>query len=403
MLAALSWNHNESSLALTDNTNIIAACKESYFTKQRSETSFPAYAIAWAKELYNISAYACVNDIQEAKARLKADVIPVKYLDALAHSPISTRGWDCCAILAIDKHVCVLGYYEGKQIYWIKSFPLSIGLFYETALQFLGITNKSFYFQQLAEAGHPYYKDWITSNIITPTNDGYKVLADFTASKGFAHLDVNIASSVQAVYTDIILKLASWLKDNTKYSRLAIAGSGAINQLTNTALVSSNLFSDYAWPTLCNSVATGALSAISGCILEHTFIGPQQSQSHTQPQQLANSLLQGGIVPYKGLYAEFSDMSMINNNNLFIPFNHLVKQVKQPVIAICQAKDYNLYYTNPLIINSHNFKSQKAKTNAIDYNCVYAVHPNKHPFMHSVLEILRSRGYPIIGSIINDI
>ena len=150
------------------------------------------------------------------------------------------------------------------------NFPHSLGLLYSAFTYYLGfkVNSGEYKVMGLAPYGTPIYKKKILDNLINVKEDGsFQLNLDFF---GFAtslkmtnekfhnlfgqeprnasvtdltqfHMDM--ASSIQAVIEDIILKICVYLKNEFKIPNLCMAGGVALNCVANGKIISEKIFS----------------------------------------------------------------------------------------------------------------------------------------------------------------
>ena len=385
-------------------------------------STFPASIIRDLKDPHNDWDYATCHvpsQFDQFKQLVKpltsARPILVDYREALAMSSIAMCDWTSCAVLVIDSLCCSLGYYAGGQFYWLRSFtyPNSISLFYSAAARFLGfdpMTNEH-KLSAASELGNPVYASLIEQKFINTSDGDYTILQDLTRGIGAGPLNLDIAASVQTVFDKTVLHLASWLAKAVDSKRLAYAGRTSSNYLTNTKIANFSGFNEILIQPLTSyaGAVVGAASLVSRSIFDSINLGEEVVLGIT-PDQIAQNLLRGKIVPFINGKEEFTDSSLINRNWLAIPFTPLIDEFRkhakltqpweQPLI-LCQEKDYSTYYSNNIVPKYGQYNS----TNLVEViqptyktTQVVAVNNGSNAYLHRVLEILRLEGYPILLS-----
>lgn len=364
---------------------------------------------------------ACTNkhSIKNTAALVKkftgAKVISVDYREALAMSSICTRDWESCAVMIVDSSYCGLGYYANKQFHWLREFnyPNSLSLFYSAAARFLGfdpLKNE----QLLSEAalyGTPSYVNIIRDKVVSSSAGDYTLLFDLTRGIGTGPLNFDIAASVHAVFSSIVLSLAKWLANAVDLKRLAYAGRSSANYQTNTLLADFSGFDEIAIQPLTSSAgaALGAASLIERPLWNSSQLG-EHCAIHTSPDDFVTALLRGGVIPFSDGRAEIADTSLINRNLLAIPFEPLIPLFKeqskikyywQAPIVLCHEQDYHTYYEGKHYPTYGQYVSKRKPGTPIfgtDYVRVVTVSSSSNAYMSRVLSITRESGYPILIS-----
>ena len=387
-----------------------------------TSSTFPTSTVRALKDPHNDWEYAvCTvpSQFSEFKSLVRtvtsARPILVDYREALAMSSIAMRDWTSCAVLVIDSFCCSLGYYAGGQFHWLKhfSYPNSISLFYSAAARFLGFDPMLEEHKLVAasEFGNPVYASLIEQKFVNTSDGDYTLLQDLTRGIGSGPLNLDIASSVQAVFDKTALHLASWLSRNVDSKRLAYSGRASANYLTNTKIANFSGFNEILIQPLTSyaGAVVGAASLVSRSIFDSINIGEEVVLGLT-PDHMAQKLLSGKIVPFINGRSEFIDNSLINRNWLSIPFTPVINEFRkramltepweQPVI-LCQERDYGTYYANRIVPKYGQYNS----TNLVEIiqptdktTRVVAVNNSSNAYLHRVLEILRVEGYPILLS-----
>jgi predicted NodU family carbamoyl transferase len=412
---AVTYNQDRSSVVAVHNNQVVGGLLTStalFPAAEFIELSDPHVAFDYAVTTSNRS-YA------DFKLRLKtvskAEPVLVDYREAMAMSSIVMRDWDSCAVMVVDSTHCALGYYSAGKFHWIREFiyPNSISLFYSAAARLLGFdpATQEHLLTECSEHGQPAYASLIEQHFINVTEDGYALLQNLEQGVGRGPLNLDIASSVQAVFTKTILALASWLSKQVNNTCLAYAGRASANYRTNTALATSGYFEQLSIQPLTSAAgaAIGAASLLSRPIWDRIDIGAMSSNNYN-PDIIAAQLLQGQVVRYDNGRQEFIDRSTINRNWLAIPYKPIIEQFRrkalltyswqQPFI-VCQEKDYATYYDTPFTPQYGQFASTSQANPLITIpsnSKVVTTNLNRNPFINRVLEILRAEGYPMLIS-----
>ena len=178
---------------------------------------------------------------------------------------------------------------KGNDLKIVKEmrFPHSLGLLYSAFTYYIGfrVNSGEYKLMGLAPYGRPKYVDVILENLIDVKEDGSFWLDQryFDYATGLTmtnqrfsdlfgqpvrkpdvdeitqfHMD--IAASVQAVCEDVVLKLATSLRDEFDCPNLCLAGGVALNCVANGKLLRSGVF-DNIWVQPAAGDAGGALGA----------------------------------------------------------------------------------------------------------------------------------------------
>ncbi len=170
-----------------------------------------------------------------------------------------------------------------KEIY----FPHSLGLLYSAFTYYTGfkVNSGEYKVMGLAPYGKPKYKNLIIDNLMDLKEDGsFKLNMDYfnyatgltMTNKKFSNLfghpvrdpqkdllndfHMDIASSIQAVTEEIILRLTKNLAKEHKIKNLCLAGGVALNCVANGKILKQNLFENI-WIQPASGDAGGSLGA----------------------------------------------------------------------------------------------------------------------------------------------
>jgi len=165
-------------------------------------------------------------------------------------------------------------------------FPHSIGMLYSAFTYFTGfkVNSGEYKLMGLAPYGEPKYVDAIWKNLVdlkadgsfrlnmdyfgyldglTMTNDKFADLFGGPARKAEAELtqrEMDLASSIQVVTEEIVLRMARHLRQATGEKYLCMAGGVALNCVANGRLLREGIFED-VWIQPAAGDAGGALGA----------------------------------------------------------------------------------------------------------------------------------------------
>ena len=166
------------------------------------------------------------------------------------------------------------------------NFPHSIGLIYSAFTYYAGfkVNSGEYKLMGLAPYGKPIFVETIKNNLITIKEDGsFKLNMSYfdyctglkMTNKKFNDLfggeprkpesnitdkEMNIASSIQVVIEEIIIKIAKNIKKETNIDNLCLAGGVALNCVANGKLVKEKIFKNI-WIQPASGDAGGALGS----------------------------------------------------------------------------------------------------------------------------------------------
>ena len=178
---------------------------------------------------------------------------------------------------------------KGNDLKLIKElyFPHSLGLLYSAFTYYTGfkVNSGEYKVMGLAPYGAPNYKDLILENLVDLKEDGsFKLDMDYfnyatgltMTNDKFAKLfgkpvrdpkkdrltqfHMDIASSIQAVTEEIVLKITSSLSKEYKIKNLCLAGGVALNCVANGKILKQKIF-DNIWIQPAAGDAGGSLGA----------------------------------------------------------------------------------------------------------------------------------------------
>lgn len=213
---------------------------------------------------------------------------------------------------------------SGNSLEIIKNinFPHSIGLLYSAFTYYAGfkVNSGEYKLMGLAPYGKPIYVDIIKDNLIDIKDDGsFRLnICYFDYCTGlkmvnhkFENLfggparnpesmitqrEMDIASSIQAVTEEVVLKIAKDIRKSTGQKKLCLAGGVALNCVVNGKLLKENIFDDI-WIQPAAGDAGGALGAALAAthlvfnlprnkfkkdIMNGSYLGPEYSQNEIE-------------------------------------------------------------------------------------------------------------------------
>lgn len=210
--------------------------------------------------------------------------------------------FESAAILTIDGvgewATATIGRGNGSEIEILKEmrFPHSLGLLYSAFTHFTGfkVNSGEYKMMGLAPYGRPIYAQKILDNIVDVKDDGsielnmeyFSFLNDVSTTSGkfdelfdgprrkpesrITRREIDIASSIQAVTEQIILKMARHAQELTGEKNLCLAGGVALNCVANGHLLRENIFDD-----IWIQPAAGDSGCALGVALDawHTYFG----------------------------------------------------------------------------------------------------------------------------------
>jgi carbamoyltransferase len=219
-------------------------------------------------------------------------IVFVSHHESHAASAFFPSPFEESAILTMDGvgewDTATIGIGEANKIRLLKSlkFPHSLGLLYSAFTYFAGfkVNSGEYKLMGLAPYGSPIYKDLILDHLIdlkddgsfamnmayfnycqglTMTNKRFSSLFDGpprTSESDITEREVNLASSIQVVTEEIVLRMAKFLRETTNQKNLCLAGGVALNCVANGKLQSSGIFDDI-WIQPASGDAGGSLGA----------------------------------------------------------------------------------------------------------------------------------------------
>lgn len=179
--------------------------------------------------------------------------------------------------------------WEGKKNILNKKhsikFPNSLGLLYSTITAYLGfkVNSGEYKVMGLAPYGKPIYKNLLFKNLLKESGLGFFLnmdffdfelgqqmfsdklinLLDFEPRKSTEKINeqhCNLASSLQILLEEEVLKILSEVKKTSNNENLVLAGGVALNCVNNTSIYNSGLYKNL-WVQPASNDAGGALGA----------------------------------------------------------------------------------------------------------------------------------------------
>jgi carbamoyltransferase len=229
-----------------------------------------------------------------------------------------------------------ISYGKNNQIHLLKqmNFPNSIGLLFATFTAYCGfkVNSGEYKLMGLAPYGYPKYKEDILKEVVNVNDDGSvelnfkffnftrgnsmfsKKLEDFFGKKArlpeetLEEFHCDIASSIQSVIEESVLKSAKFAVDITKSSNLVYAGGVALNCVANEKLA-SYLSPDRIFIQPAAGDAGGALGAALLALEENTIDNFKKSYYDMKGAflgtQYSDSIIEESLKQYDLIYTKF--------------------------------------------------------------------------------------------------
>ncbi len=241
--------------------------------------------------------------------KIKEQIYFTEHHESHAASAYYPSPYNKAAILTLDGvgewSTSTIGLGEGNRIKILKElrFPHSLGLLYSAFTYFTGfkVNSGEYKLMGLAPYGEPLYVNLIKDNLIdikddgsfrlnmdyfgyldglTMTNERFAKLFGSPARKAESEIserEMNIASSIQAITEEIVLKIAKHCFELTGQQNLCMAGGVALNCVANGRLLRQGPFKNI-WIQPAAGDAGGAIGA--AYMVWHTI--------HNKPRQADN-------------------------------------------------------------------------------------------------------------------
>ncbi len=233
-----------------------------------------------------------LNKINESKINWKRKLLFTEHHLSHAASCFFPSPFKEAAILTMDGvgewTTTSVSIGKNNKIEIIKeiNFPHSLGLLYSAFTYFCGfkVNSGEYKLMGLAPYGKPKYVNLIKENLINIKSDGsYKINIKYfdycvgltMTNKNFEILfnrkrrspetnltqdDMDMASSIQKVFEEIIIKIALNISETTKMKNLCLSGGVALNCVVNGVLQKNKFFNNI-WIQPAAGDAGGALGA----------------------------------------------------------------------------------------------------------------------------------------------
>jgi len=237
-----------------------------------------------------------IRDLIARRLRFRGKIFFCEHHESHAASAFFPSPFDRAAFLTLDGAgewaTASFGVGEGNALTIMSelSFPHSLGLLYSAFTYYLGfrVNSGEYKMMGLAPYGEPVFKDLILSELIDLKEDGsfhlnikyfdycaglhminrrFEKLFGASARSQRAKLEqhhMDIASSIQSVTADIMVRMARHVRKVTGQSRLCLAGGVALNCAANGRILREAGFDDL-WIQPAAGDAGGALGAALSC------------------------------------------------------------------------------------------------------------------------------------------
>ena len=233
-----------------------------------------------------------IKEIIAKELGFKGKIIFPEHHESHAASAFFPSPFQRAAFLTVDgvgeKTTTSFGVGSGNQIKILKemAFPHSLGLLYSAFTYFTGfrVNSGEHKMMGLAPYGEPKYKELILSKLIDLKEDGsfrlnmkyFDYCAGLTmTNKNFEGLfagparkpegdltqrEMDMASSIQEVTEEVLLRMANYIHKETGESNLCLAGGVALNCVANGRILQEGPYRDI-WIQPASGDAGGALGA----------------------------------------------------------------------------------------------------------------------------------------------
>lgn len=279
----------------------------------RGLKSFMMSMPLWLKEKLRMDKLI-LNHIKDDGGKFNGELIFPTHHESHAASAFYPSPFEEAAIITLDGvgewTTTSYGTGKGNDFSLEKEirFPHSLGLLYSAMAYYTGfkVNSGEYKVMGLAPYGEPKYADTIYKHLITVKEDGsfkmnmqyFDYCAGLTmTNEKFNELfggpprkpetkltqkDMDIASSIQKVTEDIMLKIARHVKKTTGMKNLCLAGGVALNCVANGLILKEKIF-DKIWIQPAAGDAGGSLGA--ALIVWHKLLGNKRTVSERDSQR----------------------------------------------------------------------------------------------------------------------
>jgi len=248
----------------------------------------------WLKEKLNLKSLL-MRELAAVGECTAAELPPLLFTEhhqAHAASAFFPSPFECAAVLCLDGvgewATTSLWLGEGNRLsaQWEIDFPHSLGLLYSAFTYYTGfkVNSGEYKLMGLAPYGKPKYADLILEHLVDLKPDGtFRLNSEFfnyatglTMTSGKFHAlfgslprepespltqrEMDLASSIQAVTEEIVLRLARTARKELGAEYLCLAGGVALNCVANGKILREGIFRDI-WVQPAAGDAGGALGA----------------------------------------------------------------------------------------------------------------------------------------------
>ena len=302
---AINYCLSESNLSISDINYIVFYDKpflkferllETYLAfAPRGFKSFATSLPVWIKDkLFQKSEIvnALIKNLGSSKDELKQKLLFSEHHLSHAASAFFPSPFEEAAVLSMDgvgewaTTSLAIGSGNKLEMQQEINFPHSIGLLYSAITFYLGfkVNSGEYKVMGLAPYGKPKYVDLIKDNLVDIKEDGsfhldmtyFDYCTDLKMTneklnklfKGeprqpeglLTQKEMDIASSIQSVTEEIILKLAKGIKKSSGLNNLCLSGGVALNCVANGKLIKEKIF-DNLWVQPASGDAGGSIGA----------------------------------------------------------------------------------------------------------------------------------------------
>lgn len=248
-----------------------------------------------------------------------------------------TSGFDTAAILVIDAigewDTTTAWHGNGISLKKIAAthYPNSLGLFYTAITQRCGFkpNEEEYIVMGMAAFGDPdKYRQVILDELIEITDRWPFYRCKINMHKGILNwqtyiTDVhNLAAAAQAIFTDILLRISTWLKTTTNSDNLVLSGGCALNCVANAAIAAQGIW-EHIWIMPNPGDAGNSLGAALAYLKQHIeWKGPYLGHCIDglyPTSKLISELHKSGIVGVANGRAEFGPRALGNRSLLADP------------------------------------------------------------------------------------